>query len=281
MLLHHGLFTAGIKAQDQDPAVYVRPQEGVKSTPATMTLSNLAIPTPLNGGPDLVGCDSGGRSRVTHYTEKATATLCGGQTVPADWSTVPCWSWILGMILWYQSSLVCRDPISSLGHWTSYGWSLVWFQHTRQEADDGEVQFVTGERPEFQSVSGSGVPISVSGQSEKDVLPAMSILGSGGVYFQPIRSVNGSDESVSGKSCGEQFPSGVPPWVLNRDFGAPVVATKTVAGLEESRVVDVEVGANDDTVGSCQINCTVPTSTRPEPNGEKARLNSRRSVRVQ
>ena len=117
----HGLFTAGIKAQDQDPAVYVRPQEGV------MTLSNLVISTPLTGGPDLVGCDSGGRSRVTHDTEKATATLCGGQTVPADGSTVPWWSWILGMILWYQSSLVCRDPISSLGHWASYGWSLVCF----------------------------------------------------------------------------------------------------------------------------------------------------------
>ena len=115
----HGLFMAGNKAQDQDPAVYVRPQEGVKATPTTMTFSKLVISTPLTRGPDLVGCDSGGRSRVTHDTEKATATLCGGQTVPADGSTVPWWSWILGMFLWYQSSVVCRDPISSFGHWTS------------------------------------------------------------------------------------------------------------------------------------------------------------------
>ena len=48
----HGSFTAGNKAQDQDPAVYVRPQEGVKATPATMTFSKLAIPMPLTRGPD-------------------------------------------------------------------------------------------------------------------------------------------------------------------------------------------------------------------------------------
>ena len=45
---------------------------------------------------------------------------------------------------------------------------------------------VTGERLEFQSFSSSGVAIFVSGQSEKDMRPVMSVLGSGGrdsVYF--------------------------------------------------------------------------------------------------
>ena len=84
----HGLFTAAIKAQDRVPVEYLRPHKGVKATPATMTSSDLEIPAPLAGGPDLVGCNRGGLSRDSSDTEKATTTVCGGQTVPADGSSV-------------------------------------------------------------------------------------------------------------------------------------------------------------------------------------------------
>ena len=48
----HGLFTDGFKAQDPVPVDYLRPHEGVKATPVTMTSSDLAIPVPLAGRPD-------------------------------------------------------------------------------------------------------------------------------------------------------------------------------------------------------------------------------------
>ena len=54
LLESHGLFTEGFEAQIRDTVVHLRPHEGMKATPVTMS-SDLAIPAPLDGDAEYAG----------------------------------------------------------------------------------------------------------------------------------------------------------------------------------------------------------------------------------